>query len=212
MCPPLRAASWDLFTGRHIGRPLRSRSKYPSTPEERAGTEPAPYGSTGSADLRADVPKAWLPPTIFRSEIWGVGHRHRPLRKDGERIPSSPAGPQPPIPRNSGMVSKGRAEALPLVVSRRAWEGNRNPSRNFSWGSPLDRQRAPPAGRAARCAGGFPPSRPRGAEHPRVPKGTRPARLPAEAKASFPCKNPGESIDGGLWLRYNMMLLCRIVP
>ena len=86
----------------------------------RGGTEPAPYGSTGSAGLRADVPKAWPLPTIFRSEIWGVGHRHRPLRKDGERIPSSPAGPQPPIPRNSGM--KRRAAALPLVVSRREIE------------------------------------------------------------------------------------------
>ena len=49
----------------------------------RGGTEPAPYGSTGSAGLRADVPKAWPLPPKFRSEIWGVGHRHRPLRKDG---------------------------------------------------------------------------------------------------------------------------------
>ena len=216
MCPPGHASSRDPFTGRHTGRPLRSRSKYPSTPEERAGTEPrpyrsivvlsggpmylrhgfrrpyfvpkfgasvigigpyerrgspidrpgqrrraerlrqrssqgvglgrgrdhprsirqpwtipqsrslaatapfaqgslalrgtgeradtrvrpyvvigiassarrggtepAPYGSTGSAGLRADVPKAWPLPPKFRSEIWGVGHRHRPLRKDG---------------------------------------------------------------------------------------------------------------------------------
>ena len=45
MCPPGHASSRDPFTGRHTGRPLRSRSKYPSTPEERAGTEPRPYRS-----------------------------------------------------------------------------------------------------------------------------------------------------------------------
>ena len=34
----------------------------------------APYGcSTGSAQQRADVPKAWPPPTKFQNEIWGVG-------------------------------------------------------------------------------------------------------------------------------------------
>ena len=30
------------------------------------------------------VPKAWLPPTKFRAEIWGVSHVHRPLRIEGE--------------------------------------------------------------------------------------------------------------------------------
>ena len=61
----------------------------PSNPR-RGGTEPAPYANTESADLWADVLKAWLPPTKFRAEIWGVSHRHRPLRKDeGIRIPTS---------------------------------------------------------------------------------------------------------------------------
>ena len=51
-----------------------------------------PYGSnTGGAQRRADVPKAWLPPTKFRAEIWGVSHRHRPLRKAGK--PHRPPGP-----------------------------------------------------------------------------------------------------------------------
>ena len=45
MCPPGHASSRDPFTGRHTGRPLRSRLKPPSTPEERAGTEPRPYRS-----------------------------------------------------------------------------------------------------------------------------------------------------------------------
>ena len=45
------------------------------------GTEPAPYGcAAGSAQQRADVPRAWLPPAKFRNGIWGVSHRHRPLR------------------------------------------------------------------------------------------------------------------------------------
>ena len=30
--------------------------------------------------VRAAVPGAWPPPTKFRAEIWGVSHRHRPLR------------------------------------------------------------------------------------------------------------------------------------
>ena len=45
MCPPGHASSRDPFTGRHTGRPLRSRLKPPSTTEERAGTEPRPYRS-----------------------------------------------------------------------------------------------------------------------------------------------------------------------
>ena len=157
----------------------------PSNPR-RGGTEPAPYGSTGSADLRADVPKAWLPPTIFRSEIWGVGHRHRPLRKDGERIPSSPAGPQPPIPRDSGMVSKGRAAALPLVVSRRGWGEIRN-SPDFFLGIPLDRQRA-----LARW-----PHRARRARH--FPASRRGRGLPdsqRKPKPLFPAKTPGNRLTG----------------
>ena len=52
----------------------------PSNPR-RGGTEPAPYTSTESADLWADVPKAWLPPAKFRSEIWlaviGIGPYER---------------------------------------------------------------------------------------------------------------------------------------
>ena len=33
-----------------------------------------PYGSNaGGPQQQADVPKAWLPPTKFRAEIWGVG-------------------------------------------------------------------------------------------------------------------------------------------
>ncbi len=49
----------------------------------RRGEVTPPYGcNTGGAQQRADVPKAWLPPTKFRAEIWGVSHGHRPLRKE----------------------------------------------------------------------------------------------------------------------------------
>ena len=68
--------------GRDGARPLhegRSRPVYPG----RRGVVTPPYGcNTGGAQQRADVPKAWLPPTKFRAEIWGVSHGHRPLRKE----------------------------------------------------------------------------------------------------------------------------------
>ena len=40
----------------------------------------------------------------------------------------------PPVPPRDGFQRKG-PQALPLVVLRRVWEGNRNPSQNFSWGA-----------------------------------------------------------------------------
>ena len=49
-----------------------------------------PYGcSTGGAKQRADVPRAWPPPTKFRSEIWGVGQVVGPYgspRLPGQRL------------------------------------------------------------------------------------------------------------------------------
>ena len=35
--------------------------------------------------MRRGAPRVWLPPAKFRSEIWGVSHRHRPLRPAGGR-------------------------------------------------------------------------------------------------------------------------------
>ena len=53
-------------------------------PGERRGEVTPPYGcNAGGAKQRADVPRAWPPPPKFRPEIWGVGHRHRPLRRRG---------------------------------------------------------------------------------------------------------------------------------
>ena len=119
----------------------------------------------------------------FGASVIGLG----PYERTGIRIFTSPAGPQLPISRDSGKVSKGRAEALPLVVSRRAWEGNRNPSRNFSWGSPLDRQRA-----LARW-----PHRARRARH--FPASRRGRGLPdsqRKPKPLFPAKTPGNRLTG----------------
>ena len=92
-------------------------------PRQRGGTEPAPYrrrsrparpgrrgkgygSNAGSAQQRADVPKAWLPPTKFRAEIWGVSHRHRPLRKyEKEEKP-----PRPPWPVAQSEASAPRLQ------------------------------------------------------------------------------------------------------
>ena len=51
------------------------------------GQSPAPTGL--SRQGQADVPRAWPPPAKFRHEIWGVGHRHRPLRKRHRRSPAT---------------------------------------------------------------------------------------------------------------------------
>ena len=128
----------------------------------RRGEVTPPYGcNTGSAKQRADVPKAWPPPTKFRSEIWGVGHRHRPLRKDGTPDLPVPRGAATSHPCDSGMVSsKGRASALPLVVSRGAGEKFEIPQ-IFSWGSPLIDSGPLPAGRTAPAGRGISP-RPEG--------------------------------------------------
>ena len=71
------------YPGQHTGRPLQSRLQYPASPVG-AGTEPRPYRAIRGAKQRADVPKAWLPPAKFRTEIWGVSHGHRPLRGEGK--------------------------------------------------------------------------------------------------------------------------------
>ena len=77
MCPPGHASSRDPFTGRHTGRPLRSRSKYPSTPEERAGTEPRPYRSiavpsSGPMYLRHGFRRPNFVPK-FGASVIGIG-------------------------------------------------------------------------------------------------------------------------------------------
>ena len=75
--------------------------------QQRAAEDASLYGcTTGGAQQRADVPKAWLPPTKFRAEIWGVSHRHRPLRKyEKEEKP-----PRPPWPVAQSEASAPRLQ------------------------------------------------------------------------------------------------------
>ena len=114
MCRPGYGSRKEACPGGHIGPPLRNDWRYSGStgnrcetePFQRGGTEPAPYRrveadqrrgevtlpygcNAGGAQQRADVPKAWLPPAKFRAEIWGVSHRHRPLRPAGDGTPGS---------------------------------------------------------------------------------------------------------------------------
>ena len=52
----------------------------------------APTEGLPKSQQRADVPKAWLPPTKFRAEIWGVGQVVGPYGKPNQ--PPKPAGAQ----------------------------------------------------------------------------------------------------------------------
>ena len=63
----------SAHTGR--GNPSFYDGRGCGPPRSSAPTEGLP-----KSQQRADVPKAWPPPTKFRAEIWGVSHRHRPLR------------------------------------------------------------------------------------------------------------------------------------
>ena len=124
MCPPGHASSWDSPRGRHIGRPLQSRLQYPSIPGQRAGTEPRPYSrQIPNAGSRYARPSSTPSPTR-QSVRNDSGHQSLHLPSP---VPTSPVNARSEAPalrlskisRNSGIVSKGRAAALPLVVSRR---------------------------------------------------------------------------------------------
>ena len=124
-----------------MGRPLQIQLKPPSTPGGAGGDSPdvdglarlhipsTPGGAGGDrapplpvyrgVQRRAAVPRAWPPPTKFRSEIWGVGHRHRPLRDERE-APStalaSGAGRSVCASGRKGWVGHA-AESIPEVSS-----------------------------------------------------------------------------------------------
>ena len=96
--PPLRVT--DSFpqgslgpygaAGGHIGPPL---PVYRGA-KRRAVEDAGPYGgTTGSAMRWADVPKAWLPPTKFRAEIWSAVMVIGPDGRTGTRFPRRPIGP-----------------------------------------------------------------------------------------------------------------------
>ena len=83
--------------------------------QQRAAEDASLYGcTTGGAQQRADVPKAWLPPTKFRAEIWGVSHRHRPLRKRGEAAATTRAS--------------GAQRSICYADGRKGWESRQRSS------------------------------------------------------------------------------------
>ena len=111
VCRPANVFRETACPGGHIGPPLRDEGGVWELTGiggkwclfQRAGRSPPPTGgpgqdgggvrgawlppygcNAGGAQRRADVPKAWPPPTKFRAEIWGVGHGHRSLRGEGE--------------------------------------------------------------------------------------------------------------------------------
>ena len=67
----------DQGCGRFAARLRGTLGRGSGTPSRRALRKVSP-----KFRQRTDVPKAWLPPTKFRAEIWGVSHRHRPLRNE----------------------------------------------------------------------------------------------------------------------------------
>ena len=81
------------------------------SPGRAGGDRAPPLPVDRGAQQRADVPKAWLPPTKFRAEIWGVSHRHRPLR---------PAGDE-----GRGTARRGRRALRVVAESRRDCPGQR---------------------------------------------------------------------------------------
>ena len=93
-----------------------------------------------------------------------------------------------PVP--FGIVSKGRAAALPLVVSRRVWEGNSKSlpesflgsARGYSFDSKRISSRKPPT-----FVGGSPP--PQGAAHQASDRRIKP-RMPSGQATKHPCHPP----------------------
>ena len=141
MSAPTRCLVGPVHGPTHRSAPTES-IEIPVNPRRAGGDRAPPLPVDRGAKQRADV---------------GIG----PYERTGIRISSSPAGPQPPIPCDSGMVSsKGRASALPLVVSRGAGEKFEIPQ-IFSWGSPLIDSGPLPAGRTAPAGRGISP-RPEG--------------------------------------------------
>ena len=126
----------------------------------RRGVVTPPYGcATGDAKQRADVPKAWLPPAKFRSEIWGVSHGHRPLRPAGGReggtpgssCPTGGCGEPPRLPwvaAQTGGTGGNRGRDHPKSVQQR----RTIPQSAFGRQLPLHKGALPCGGRGMRIA------------------------------------------------------------
>ena len=86
MCRPVNGSREEACPGGHIGPPLRGEGAFRSN-GNRCETEPFPNGAGRSPPPTGGSEQAgalWLPLAKSRNEIWGVGHRHRPLRGEGK--------------------------------------------------------------------------------------------------------------------------------
>ena len=93
MCRPVDGSREAACPGGHIGPPLHNAGNVPEITESGvenehfpsgAGRSPPPTGGAEQGGLRRGAPGVWLPPAKFRNGIWGVSHRHRPLRGEGK--------------------------------------------------------------------------------------------------------------------------------
>ena len=126
MCPPVNGSREEVCPGRHMGRPLQIQLKPPSTPGGAGGDGAPPLPVYRGVQQRADVPKAWPPPTKFRNEIWsasviGIG----PYGEKGKPH-------RPPWPAEQSICASGHkgwvghaAEIIPKVSSNLGQSLNR---------------------------------------------------------------------------------------
>ena len=103
----------------HSGGPMWASA--PTRDEGCGGVwSPRPTGASQVVrSERADVPKAWLPPTKFCAEIWGVGHRHRP--RTGEFSPFLCTLWKTSSGKGADRLLTGREKDAILKVYRRGW-------------------------------------------------------------------------------------------
>ena len=115
----------------------------------RAAESSAPTEGLPKFQQRADVPKAWPPPTKFRAEIWGVSHRHRPLRKTGKpHRPPGPAAQSGASAAQTGGTGGNRGRDHPKSVQQR----QTIPQSAFGRQLPLHKGALPCGGREMRIA------------------------------------------------------------
>ena len=125
MCPPVNGSREEVCPGRHMGRPLQIQLKPPSTPGGAGGDRAPPLPVYRGVQQRAVVPKAWPPPTKFRSEIWSAVIGIGPYGEKGKPH-------RPPWPAEQSICASGHkgwvghaAEIIPKVSSNLGQSFNR---------------------------------------------------------------------------------------
>ena len=125
MCPPVNGSREEVCPGRHMGRPLQIQLKPPSTLGGAGGDRAPPLPVYRGVQQRAVVPKAWPPPTKFRSEIWSAVIGIGPYGEKGKPH-------RPPWPAEQSICASGHkgwvghaAEIIPKVSSNLGQSFNR---------------------------------------------------------------------------------------